>query len=854
MSWFKELLRNPPAKTVPQSARRSTVAVTEVAPAVDPDAARAALAASTDEVQRHRCADELGRALAGLHKPPLPEDAPAVWASAVSHVGDKSLALQWLAKLNAEALLGEVAVNARFAEIRLAAVQRVADSETLEAVARLSRGKDKGVFRHCYDVLRQRRHDADCARRAAQLKEALNELLARSPLSVTGMLDLQRELHELENAGESLAECRALMEQASERLGQEAEARRCLVARRDEAEALAAKCSGGQWPGLDLLEQWQGRFLALSQAHSALPRWLADKSASHALETSLRQIHARLDGLTAEGSRIQECEQFLSTLEGGAPLTGMTATWDALPKPDHSEVRERFEARWHALHVTTAPAPAIEPVPSSEPRAQPQVDLSGIRTLLDQIERALEEGHLAEADASAKKIKATVGSSPLRGTLAARLQRAQGRLGELSGWAKWSAEQQREHLITAAEELLVGDHSVDHLATAVPALREEWKRLSGQASAPHREWERFDAALTKAYRPVAEHRAEEAARRAQARSDKEALCAEWEAFIAAVDWDRPDYTAIDSRRSQFLTRWRAAPLAGFRDERILRKRFDGMLASVDQKLAAARSGEVQRREQLIAAADALREMPDLRAAMSEAKALQERWRNEAGLLRLSRGDEQKLWRRFRGACDAVFARRDAQRAEQVAQREKRSQARVALLDGFARTLEAADESQIKRALAQFRTDWEVAKTSADAANDGLDTRARQLQQQAQRRIETLHKDAYRTRLEALAQQTAPADGADAGTLAAGRKTRESLLIELEIALDLPTPDEFASDRRQRQLERLRNRFQGVRQQRPRAEELLAQWHATGALPDESMSRRMAAVVRRLLEQAQDLGK
>jgi DNA repair protein SbcC/Rad50 len=852
MSWFKELLRNPPAKSPAQPVSRSATTATEAAPAVDPDAARAAIAASTDEEQRQRWADDLGRALAGLHRSPLAHDGPAVWAAAVSHVGDKALALQWLASLHVETLLGEVAAHARYAEVRLAAIQRVADPEVLECVARLSRGRDKGVFRHCYDVLRRRRHDAERTRRAAQLRDALHELLARSPMSVTGMLDLQRELQALEDAGESLGECRTLLEEANVRLGHEAEARRGLQARRDEAEELASRCTDVLWPSTEQLDQWRDRFSTLAQAHSGVPEWLSDKPASHAVEVALRQIQARLEALDADGARIQACQQFLSALEAAPVPSGAAGEWQALAKPDRPEIREQLYARWQSLHRAPEIGPTVAPPP--EPRTQPQVDLTAVRTLLDRMEHALEDGHLGEADASAKKIKAALGGAALRGGLAARLQRSQARLGELSGWAKWGAEQQREHLIETAEELSSGNHGVEHLASAVPALREEWKRLSGQASAPHGEWERFDAALTKAYRPVAAQRVEEAARRAQARSDKEALCAEWEAFASGVDWERPDYPAIESQRGQFLTRWRAAPLAGFRDERVLRKRFEALLENVDQRLAAARGAEVHRREQLITAAEALREAPDLRAAMAEAKTLQERWRAEASSLRLPRGEEQKLWRRFRGACDTVFARRDAQRAEQAAQREKRAQARVALLDTFAATLETTDANQIKRALAQFRVDWDAAKATAESSNEGLDARARQLQQQAQRRVEALQRDAYRARLEALAQQAAPVEGADPGALDAGRKARQSLLIDLEIALDLPTPDEFAPDRRQRQLERLRNRFQGERQQRPQAEELLARWHATGALPDEGMNLRVAAVVRRLLEQAQRADK
>jgi DNA repair protein SbcC/Rad50 len=849
MTWFNDLLRNPPGKPATQPS------LTAATPPVDPDAARAAMAAATEDEQRQRCAADLGRALAEHQKAPAPDDAPEVWAAAVCHATDKSLALRWLESLGSESWLGEVAAHGRFAEVRLAAVLRIADPEVLERVARLSRGKDKGVFRHCSDVLRQRRHGAEQARRCAELEEALHALLASAPLSVTSVLDLQREVEQLEDGTEAWAECRTLLEQATTRLGQESEARRSLHARRDEAAELANQCAGAAWSGFDQLECWRDRFSTLAQAQAGLPQWLSDKPASHELAASLRQIELRLAAFAAEGERIQACQRFLSALEAGSAPAGLA--WEALPKPDHPETRERLQARWIALQPPLQAAPAVTPGPSPasgrgdrspQARARPQPDLAAVRTLLDQVEQALEEGHLAEADAAAKRIKALVGGASLRGTLTSRLQRAQTRLGELSGWAKWSAEQHREHLITTAEELLAANHGIDTLASAVPALREQWKRLNAQAPAPQGEWERFDAALTKAYQPVAAQRAEESARREQARSDKEALCTEWEAFGATIDWERPDYNAIESRRSQLLKRWRAAPLAGFRDERLLRKRFEALLGLVDQRLAAARKAEIHRREQLIEAAEALRSAPDLRAAMAEAKALQERWRNGVSL-RLPRADEQKLWRRFRGACDAVFARRDAQRAEQAAERDRQAQARTAVLDAFASTLELTDASQVKRALAQFRTDWDAVKAGPGGApDDGLEARARQLLQRAQRRIDTLHRDAYRARLEALAQPATPPDPLDAETLAAGRKACESLLIDLEIALDLPTPEEFAPARRQRQLERLQSRFRGGRQPRPQAEELLAQWHATAATSDAAMDRRVAAVVRRLLEQ------
>jgi hypothetical protein len=369
MSWFKDLLRNPPTKAGPELAKHAASGAVPALP-VDPDAARAAMAAATDDEQRRRCADELGRVLAGLQRMPLTDDEPSVWATAVSQVADKALALKWLGSLNGDSCLGEVAARGRFAEVRLAAVQRIADPEVLESVARLSRGKDKGVFRHCYNVLWQRRHGAERARRAAQLAEAMRDLLAHSPLSITSLLDLQRELQGLEEGAESLPECRTLLEQANERLRQESDARRNLQARRDEAAELAVHCADHSWPEPEQLDRWRDSFSILTQAHAGLPEWLADKAASHELAASLRQIQSRLTALETEEARIQGCEQFLSALESGSVQVDTAASWEAIPKPDRPEMRERFRARWQALQAQVPP-PEVTPAPRPEPRAQP---------------------------------------------------------------------------------------------------------------------------------------------------------------------------------------------------------------------------------------------------------------------------------------------------------------------------------------------------------------------------------------------------------------------------------------------------------------------------------------------------
>ncbi len=99
----------------------------------------------------------------------------------------------------------------------------------------------------------------------------------------------------------------------------------------------------------------------------------------------------------------------------------------------------------------------------------------------------------------------------------------------------------------------------------------------------------------------------------------------------------------------------------------------------------------------------------------------------------------------------------------------------------------------------------------------------------------------------MAQRAAPAEGLDADALAAGLKAREALLIDLEIALGLPTPEASAQARRARQLERLQRRFGGGSAQPPKPEDLLAQWYATAAPADPQLDQRMQGVVRKLVE-------
>ncbi len=279
-------------------------------------------------------------------------------------------------------------MHARFAEVRLAAAQRIADSAFLERVAEASRDRDKRVYRHCSDLLRERRQGAERARRAADLAQALRQLLAASPLPVSRLLDLEKDLRSLGAGEQEVAECTALVEQARARTRDEAQALRDLQSQAAAAAALLAEVSADPWPLAERLDDWRGRAAALG---GPLPDWLAGQANAQALHRTMQDVAALLAERAQDLERAQECERFLAGVASGEAVAEETAAaWEALPKPADADARARLESAWMARQPVSAaaPEPAVEaPPPAVEmppPPPRPRVDEEAVRSTAGQ--------------------------------------------------------------------------------------------------------------------------------------------------------------------------------------------------------------------------------------------------------------------------------------------------------------------------------------------------------------------------------------------------------------------------------------------------------------------------------------
>jgi len=676
-----------------------------------------------------------------------------VQVDALCAATDAVRAMAHLTGLASEPALAEVAQHAGNWEIRLAAAQRISDPALLVRIVEATRHRDNRVFRHCSDLLRARRRTLGHAMRAAELAAAFRRILAtqsdHDALPADSFDELDAELNSLRQEFNVPQECLDLAAAVRERVQRDVQAMRDLGTDAADAEALCARVESAAGPAdAEVLRAHVKEIVERSARRVA---WLAGHPTAAALAHSIERVNAVLDAQVPEPQ---------------------------VPEP-----------------VRSAPAPRE----ASAPPKLPAGARDAVRDLLDRLALQLQSGQLAEAEETERQLIGKAGAGPLPETLVRRLRRERAKLGHMRDWARWGDDQSRAQLIRAAEELLEGVREPEKLAGAVTGLREQWKRLDANRHATRKQWERFDAILTRAFRPVLEFRAKRASQEKAAAVAKASVCEHCEAWVAGIDWQHADFRAIAAQRHEFGTRWRALPFAGFREERRLRKRFDKPVRAVDERIGAARQAERSRREALIGEAEMLRDAPQAGDAIKAAMTLQARWKDGAPGVFLARPEEQALWQRFRGACDALFARRDEQRNARAAER-------------------AARDAERSRRLNERKV-------------------------QAAQRL-----DAERNRFELLARNSALAAAQASGAaLDKGRAEREALLLDLELALDLPSPASASGARRARQLLKLQERFRPGKTESSDPEALVRRWYATVARSDPEHDSRMSAIVETLLK-------
>ncbi len=434
------------------------------------------------------------------------------------------------------------------------------------------------------------------------------------------------------------------------------------------------------------------------------------------------------------------------------------------------------------------------------------------------------------------------------------------RHAEMTRWQHWSNNQRRRALCADIEALTGSGLHPDALATRVREAREEWLRLDAAEGAGDGESSpgisrRFQALCHQALRPAKVYFSKRKEVRKSHGDEIEALLAR----AAAVADDNADWKMLAAMRTEASAALRSLDEVDPRTRTALAKRLKDVIARVST-LVEAHEHEVQAAKQkLIEQAGALGGRGDQVALPREVRELQKRW-TATGNGR--RAVDQRQWREFRAACDAVFGKLDAARQERETQTvASRAQAADVLTELEALASDEVESAEtIKAKLRDLDTRWQALASDDRAfvqrqrqARDAIAARLKDAsrRQRLSRYMVAMRKYAFIRGIEAggsasvdrwdaFATTTAQFDTAlrtrhvatQSPSAPEESETAREILVQLESLAGIDSPAADRQLRMNHQVRRLSSRLRSgaAATPEPELDDLLAAWFAQAPQP------------------------
>lgn len=489
-----------------------------------------------------------------------------------------------------------------------------------------------------------------------------------------------------------------------------------------------------------------------------------------------------------------------------------------------------------------------------------QSDLeSSFQTQVKRLAEALDAGELKKAEAARGEARSLQEALP--GGAAQSTRKRFGALlanmQNLRDWQHFATDPKRDELCQQMTELADNPQTPDDQAEQVKALRTQWNALGGKG--PKEVAERFDAAAARAFEPCRAHYAELAEQRTANLATRKSILAQLETFVSETNWSNTDLNAARNILNSARTEWRNAFPVERGANRALEKRFKTVTDELYGKLQDGWSGNLAAKEKLVEAAEGLLVSEDpLPGRLDQAKRLQQQWK---GAGPVPRGPDQKLWKRFRAACDALFNTRDAERNQAQAEYSAQQTAAKARLAEFAKLLATTEPADIDRSqLAAMKSDMD----NFDNLDRAVIKEARELEDQFKTKLKTkaaAKKQQLLVTLESLDTRAADAEHAGnelpeqvlegdkvfATRAAAEENAHLDLVLEAESQAGIDSPPDDAQRRLELQVQWLNAGMNSGSRKATDALELASRWCALKSTSSSSALRaRLFTAAKALL--------
>lgn len=353
-------------------------------------------------------------------------------------------------------------------------------------------------------------------------------------------------------------------------------------------------------------------------------------------------------------------------------------------------------------------------------------------------------------------------------------------LDELRDWHAFAAEPKKQALCERMETLQATPLThPEEQANAIRALHEEWHELmSSDQDADQSLWDRFRQASDNAYDHCREHFKELDAKQADMLQQRIALCDQLDTFLAAQNWENANGAAIWEIRRQAPNDWKQLSPVRYTDARDVGIRFHKQLKTLDRHLKTIGQANQPQLDALLQQFQALNELENTHDAATQAKQLQQQWRN-AGWVHPRQ--YKPLNKQKQQLCDAIFGQIKAERDADKAKQQVLSDALQhdleqlkSLLDGK----QPAELSTLDNAIAQV-------KDTPAPPRSSLQRKKQQLLRDANQLKERKQQESYWRSWQALFEKAPAIDTTDA--------LRE-LCVALEVTAGCDSPASAKNER------------------------------------------------------------
>lgn len=264
-------------------------------------------------------------------------------------------------------------------------------------------------------------------------------------------------------------------------------------------------------------------------------------------------------------------------------------------------------------------------------------------------------------------------------------------------------------LCEKAEELL-DEKSMTKSFKALQKLHDDWKEIGPVPQDKKDEiWERFKAASDKINQIRREHYAKLQESQGANLEAKKELCEKAEAVVNEEYNSMSAWQKKSNELSEIFKVWKTVGPAGKKDNEEIWARFkssmDTFFAKKKEFFASMKDKQtenLERKTQLCIEAEGLMDSTDWRKTADQLKKLQEEWKTIGPV---SKRQTDKIWKRFRTACDTFFNRKNEHFSGLKGEEEANLAAKKALMEEIKAFELGTNRNENMDAIKAFQKRW-----------------------------------------------------------------------------------------------------------------------------------------------------